>query len=397
MWLDRARPAVDLPPAGGASLLAADPAEFWTGRTEADWVGFTRAWADRAAAEPGAVAVGWVEYEGAFRFAAYGRPAIYDHASDGETWRFPGGVPAWWEEAIHFVTSRAATPGPPGSSPALRFRAELSAAEYCRRVRRAQEHIAAGDIYQVNLAHRLAAAWPAGADPFALYLRLREVSPAPEAAFLDFPGRTVLGASPELFLDLDGPRVRTRPIKGTRPRGEDPTGDAAEARALLASAKERAELLMITDLLRNDLGRICRFGEVHVPELLRLERHAQVFHLVSTVEGHLRPEITHPAALRACLPGGSITGAPKRRARELIAELEAPTPRGLYTGALGVFAAGGWSRFHVVIRTLVVEAGEAHFHVGAGIVADSVPEREHEETLHKAAGILRAAGGDVGL
>ncbi len=395
-WLDRARPPVDASPAGGSSLLAADPAEWWTGTTGDDWAAFTRAWERRAAAEPGAVAVGGVEYEGAFRFAIYGQPAFYEHGpgDDGEpgAWRFPAGAPPWWEAAARAAGATRTVEPPDGPSPALAFRGGWSQGEYCQRVRRAQAHIAAGDVYQVNLAHRLAAPWPAGADPFALYLRLRQVSPAPEAAFLDWLGRTVLCASPELFLDLEGPRIRTRPIKGTRPRGLDPDGDEAEARALLASAKERAELLMITDLLRNDLGRICRFGEVRVPELLRLERHAQVFHLVSTVEGRLRPEVTHPAALRACLPGGSITGAPKRRARQVIADLEAPTPRGLYTGALGVFAAAGWSRFNVVIRTLIVEAGEAHFHVGAGIVADSVPASEYEETLHKAAGILRAAG-----
>lgn len=419
VWLDRARPASDQPSGGGTSLLAAAPAETWRGYSEADWEAFSGAWARRSAAEPGAVAVGWVEYDGPFQFAVYRQPAFYEHSlqpdggkkEDRGTWRFPGGQPAWWEA----VANRAAatTREDMGDDddhdadltpPVLTFRAERTAAEFCRRVRRAQEHIAAGDVYQVNLAHRFAAPWPpptmrygmgtGPADPFALYLRLRRVSPAPEAAFLDFPGRTVLCASPELFLDLDGRRVRTRPIKGTCARGADPRTDAAAARELLASAKERAELLMITDLLRNDLGRLCDFGAVWVPELLRLERHAQVFHLVSTVEGRLRAGITHPAVLRACLPGGSITGAPKRRACEIIAELEAPTPRGLYTGALGYFSAVGHSRFNVVIRTLIIEGGEAHFHVGAGIVADSVPALEHAETLHKAAGILRACGGD---
>ena len=391
-WVDRARPALDLLPDGGASLLAAESEEFWTGETEGEWARFTRSWEKLAARRPGSVAVGWVEYGGAFRFGFYPHPAIYEHAADGPgTWRFPGGVPGWWDESVHHA-SRLGTRGASENSAGLTFHGELTGSEYCRLVRLAQEHIRAGDIYQVNLTHRCFAPWPPGADPFALYLRLREVSPAPEASFLDFPERTVLSASPELFLDLDGRQVRTRPIKGTRPRGTDPASDEAEAHALLASDKERAELLMITDLLRHDLGRICRFGAVRVPELLRLESHAQVFHLVSTVEGTLRPEVSHPEALRSCLPGGSITGAPKRRAREIIAELEAPTPRGLYTGALGVFSAEGWSRFSVVIRTLVVEKGEAHFHVGAGIVADSVPEREYEETLHKAAGILRAAG-----
>lgn len=400
-WLDRARPASDQLPSGGSSLLVADPAECWIGQSEAEWADFTRAWGDRAASEPGTVAVGWVEYGGTFRFAAYPQPAWFDHPSPGTNgepgaWRFPGGSPPWWAEAVRGIGRTPRETGGPGDGfPGLRFRGEVVQEEYCRWVRRALEHIAAGDIYQVNLAHRLVAPWPPGVDPFNLYLRLRQVSPAPEAAFLDFPGRTVLCASPELFLDLRGRRARTRPIKGTRPRGTDPAGDEAGAQALLASAKERAELLMITDLLRNDLGMICDYGQVRVSELLRLEAHAQVFHLVSTVEGTLRPGVTHPAALRACLPGGSITGAPKRRAREIIAELEAGTPRGLYTGVLGVFDASGRSRFNVVIRTLIVEGDEAHFHVGAGIVADSDPESEHAETLHKAAGILGASGGAI--
>jgi para-aminobenzoate synthetase component I len=159
---------------------------------------------------------------------------------------------------------------------------------------------------------------------------------------------------------------------------------------LLTSPKEIAELLMITDLERNDLGQVCEFGSVSVPELLKLERHEQVFHLVSTVEGRLRGDVGHVDALSACFPGGSITGAPKKRAREIIAELE-PSPRGLYTGAIGWLGFNGESQFSIAIRTVVVEQGEAHFHVGAGIVADSIPEAEWQETLDKAAGILLAA------
>jgi anthranilate/para-aminobenzoate synthase component I len=189
---------------------------------------------------------------------------------------------------------------------------------------------------------------------------------------------------------MSGSAIRTRPIKGTRPRRLDPTADEKSAYDLITSAKEIAELIMITDLERNDLGQVCEFGTVHVPELLKLERFAQVFHLVSTVEGRLRPNVDHPAALRACFPGGSITGAPKKRAREIIAELE-PEPRGLYTGALGWFGFNGESRFSIAIRTVIFEQGDAHFHVGAGIVADSVPEKEWQETLDKASGILRAA------
>ena len=165
--------------------------------------------------------------------------------------------------------------------------------------------------------------------------------------------------------------------------------DEKSAYDLITSAKEVAELVMITDLERNDLGQVCEYGSVVATELLKLERYAQVFHLVSTIEGTLRKEVDHLDAFRACFPGGSITGAPKKRAREIISELE-PCPRGLYTGAIGCFGFNGESRFNIAIRTLIAEAGELHFQVGAGIVADSVPEKEWEETLHKAAGILQA-------
>jgi anthranilate/para-aminobenzoate synthase component I len=261
-------------------------------------------------------------------------------------------------------------------------------------VRRAQEYIAAGDIYQVNLSHRIASPW--SGDPWAFYEALRHYSPAPNAAFLDLGDRAVLSASPESFLKMSGPAIRTRPIKGTRPRRADPLADERSAFDLLTSAKEVAELVMITDLERNDLGSVCEFGSVTVPELLKLERHEQVFHLVSTVEGRLRAGVDHAAAFRACFPGGSITGAPKKRAREIIAELE-PRPRGLYTGALGWFGFNGESQFSIPIRTVIIERDDsgpsagAHFHVGSGIVADSSPEAEWQETLDKAAGILLAA------
>jgi len=268
------------------------------------------------------------------------------------------------------------------------FQPRLSAAAFCRMVSQAQEYIAAGDVYQVNLCHRFTA--PSSTDPFSFHAALRDASPAPFAAYVDIGGRQVASASPECFLTMSGSAIRTRPIKGTRPRRLDPTADEKSAYDLITSAKEIAELIMITDLERSDLGQVCEFGTVHVPELLKLERFAQVFHLVSTVEGRLRPNVDHPAALRACFPGGSITGAPKKRAREIIAELE-PEPRGLYTGALGWFGFNGESRFSIAIRTVIFEQGDAHFHVGAGIVADSVPEKEWQETLDKASGILRAA------
>ncbi len=327
-------------------------------------------------------AIGVIGYDGQFQFGIYPEVMVYDHRH--ETWLESGGLSGELRERAR---SESGLTEP-------RFESGQSREAFCAGVRRAQEYIAAGDIYQVNLSHRFRA--PFGGDAagaFALYERLRDVSPAPFAAFLELgEGRRVLSSSPELFLEISGGAIRTRPIKGTRPRFRDAARDEKSAFDLLTSPKEIAELIMITDLERNDLGQICEFGSVRATDLLKLERHAQVFHLVSTVEGALRPGIDHIEALAACFPGGSITGAPKKRAREIIAELE-PEPRGLYTGAIGMFGFHGESRFNIAIRTAVIERGELHFHTGAGIVADSVPEAEYEETLHKAAGILRACGG----
>src|SRR5207253_2875514 len=196
-------------------------------------------------------------------------------------------------------------------------------------------------------------------------------------------------SSPELFLRLTGAQIQTRPIKGTRPRSSDPTRDAQLTYELQTSAKEMAELVMITDLLRNDLGKVCEFGSVQVPELVRLERYPQVQHLVSTVEGCLRPEGTHFAAFASCFPGGSVTGAPKFRAMEIIDELE-PITRGPYTGALGYLGFNRESQLSIIIRTAICKDQIAYFPVGAGIVADSIPAAEYEETLAKARGFFEA-------
>jgi para-aminobenzoate synthetase component 1 len=259
-------------------------------------------------------------------------------------------------------------------------------------VERARRYIRAGDLYQVNLAQRLAAPLPCGAWEF--YLRLSAVSPAPFSAFLDCGEFQLASSSPEMFLRLSGAHAQTRPIKGTRPRSADPTRDAQLTYELQTSAKEMAELVMITDLLRNDLGRVCEYGSVQVPELVRLERYPQVQHLVSTVEGRLRPDVTHFAAFAKCFPGGSITGAPKIRAMEIIDELE-PVTRGPYTGCLGYLGFNRESQLNILIRTAVCAGGRAYFHVGAGIVADSSPEAEYDETLAKAAGFVTALRRDA--
>ncbi|MBU6398700.1 MAG: aminodeoxychorismate synthase component I [Verrucomicrobia bacterium] len=272
---------------------------------------------------------------------------------------------------------------------APRISSNLTRAGFSARVERALDYIRAGDIYQVNLAQRLAA--PRTLDGWELFQRLSAVSPAPFAAFLDFGDWQLVSSSPELFLRLSGRHILTRPIKGTRPRDLDATRDAQLTYELQTSTKDMAELVMITDLLRNDLGRVCDYGSVQVPELVRLERYAQVQHLVSTVEGRLRPEVTHLAALAACFPGGSITGAPKIRAMEIIDALE-PATRGPYTGCLGYLGFNRESLLSIVIRSALCTGAATYFHVGAGIVADSVPAAEYEETLAKAAGFLGALG-----
>ena len=274
----------------------------------------------------------------------------------------------------------------------VRWESSLTRAEFLSAVETAQRYIRAGDIYQVNITQRLSAPWTA--DAWDLFRRLMDVSPAPCAAFVDCGEFQLASSSPELFLRLSGAHIQTRPIKGTRPRSPDATRDAQLAYELQTSAKEQAELVMITDLLRNDLGRVCEFGSVQVPDLLRLEKFAQVQHLVSTVEGRLRADVTHLAALASCFPGGSITGAPKFRAMEIIDELE-PVVRGPYCGALGYLGFNRESQLSIIIRTAICKEGVAYFPVGAGIVADSDPAAEYEETLAKARGFraaLEAAG-----
>ncbi len=257
---------------------------------------------------------------------------------------------------------------------------------YLDAVARVREYIVAGDIFQANLSQRFHA--PLREPAFELYRRLRRRNPASFAAYLGLGEVTVLSASPERFLRLDHDRqVETRPIKGTRPRGLVPMHDAALGRALAESEKDRAENVMIVDLLRNDLSRVCRPGTVRVPELFALEQHPTVHHLVSTVVGELEPEADAVDLVRAAFPGGSITGAPKVRAMEIIAELE-PTRRGVYCGSIGYLSATGAMDTSIVIRTFVAAGGELYFQAGGGIVADSDPELEYRETLDKAAGLI---------
>jgi para-aminobenzoate synthetase component I len=254
-------------------------------------------------------------------------------------------------------------------------------------VARVIEYIFAGDIFQANLSQRLEA--PLVGTPLELYRRLRSRNPAPFSAYLDFGELVVASASPERFLRVEDGHVEARPIKGTRPRGVGPEHDAALALALAESDKDRAENVMIVDLLRNDLSRVCEPGSVRVPELFALEHYATVHHLVSTVVGDLVPTQDAADLLRAAFPGGSITGAPKVRAMQVIAELE-PTRRGVYCGAIGYWSVTGALDTSIVIRTHLVLGDVVYFQAGGGIVADSEPEQEYRETFDKARGLIAA-------
>jgi para-aminobenzoate synthetase component 1 len=256
-------------------------------------------------------------------------------------------------------------------------------------VEAAREYIARGDIFQVNLSQRFDADLPL--PPYELYQRLRSINPAPFAAYLNLDDVTVVCASPERFLKADGGLVETRPMKGTRPRGGSPAQDEALARELLSSAKDRAENVMIVDLERNDLGRVCRYGTVRVRELWTLEKYATVFQLTSCVEGRLRPEKKRVDLLKACFPGGSITGAPKVRAMEIIDELE-PTRRSIYTGSIGYLGFGDTMDLNIVIRTILVKDGRAFLQVGGAVTYDSDPQAEYQETLDKARALFQALG-----
>lgn len=258
--------------------------------------------------------------------------------------------------------------------------------EYLKAVEAAREYIAAGDIFQVNLSQRFEADLPT--PPYELYQRLRQINPAPFASYLNFDEVTILSASPERFLKVNSDLVETCPMKGTRPRGSSVAEDEDLARELQNSIKDRAENVMIVDLERNDLGRVCRFGTVKVRELLTLEKYATVFQLTSTIEGKLSQGKNRIDLLKACFPGGSITGAPKVRAMEIIDELE-PTKRSIYTGSIGYFSFDGEMDLNIVIRTILVKDRKAYFQVGGGIIYDSDPEMEYQETLDKAKAIFQ--------
>ena len=259
--------------------------------------------------------------------------------------------------------------------------------EFERAVARAKEYISAGDIFQVVLSMRLQAR--VSLPPFSIYRALRMVNPSPYMFFLRMGGDTVLGSSPEMLVKVQGRDVEYRPIAGTRRRGETEEEDRALERELVADEKERAEHIMLVDLGRNDLGRVCRYGSVVVDDLMSIEKYSHVIHIVSNVRGELAPGKDQFDVLRACFPAGTLSGAPKIRAMEIIDELE-PTRRGPYGGVIGYFSFSGNMDTAITIRTIVINGDTAHIQVGAGIVADSVPANEHQETMNKAMALIRA-------
>ncbi len=426
VWLDSARSHPDF---GGRSVLAADPflvfraeEERWSVRGAERAEGGGNPWpvlarllarfiptdGGGAAGMRPPVAIGFFGYESGrwldrtpspkpplvatpeIWFGFYDAAIFFDHAA-GRAWIAADPARAaegslrragTLRERLDAAASPPLRDGPFGG----RIGAGMGREAHGRAVRRALKCIRRGDLYQVNLTRAFAGTLEAA--PADAYLWLRRVNPAPFAGYLDCGEAQVLSSSPERFLLLDGSFAQARPIKGTRPRVGDVAADRRASVELEASEKDRAELLMITDLLRNDLGRVAETGSVRVPRLVGVEEYETVFHLVSTVEARLRAGATHLDAVRAAFPGGSITGAPKLQAMELIAELE-PCGRGPYTGSMGWFGAGGRSDFNILIRTLVMREGTASFHVGGGIVADSDPESEYAETLAKAEGLLR--------
>jgi len=267
------------------------------------------------------------------------------------------------------------------------IQSNLSRTKYESAFKTVQRYLYTGDCYQVNLAQRFAA--PASGNSFAAYLDLRQLSPAPYAAFLNFPEVQILCASPEQFLQIQAGKVQTSPIKGTRARAiHDPVEDKKVAEALGQSAKDRAENLMIVDLLRNDLGKCCNYGSIQVPRLFKVTEFAQVHHLVSTITGQLAPGRDALALLQDCFPGGSVTGAPKQRAMQIIEEIE-PHRRGIYCGAIGYVGFDGNMDSNITIRTLVFANNEIRFWAGGGIIADSRTDEEYQETLDKTAAMLK--------
>lgn len=267
-----------------------------------------------------------------------------------------------------------------------KLRSNINRNEYIKAVEAVKDYIRSGDVYQANMTRRFDC--EITVSPQDIYAKLRELNPAPFASYIDFGAGHILSSSPERFIKITGKHIETRPIKGTFPRGKTNEEDIAFREALLSSEKDKSELLMIVDLERNDIGKVAEIGSVKVPELFVIETYPTVHHLVATVTGTLKESCHIVDAIKATFPGGSITGAPKIRAMEVLYELE-PTQRNIYTGSIGFIGLNGDMDLNIVIRTMVHKEGKVYFQVGGGIVWDSDPELEYEETLHKAKALMK--------
>jgi len=320
---------------------------------------------------------------------------VYDHES-GAGWIIAEQDAAGTLSLIASDMDRTEPLGTAGSSLLRADIVEEDPEHYLYVVERALEHIAAGDIYQANLSRGWSAHLNAGIRPVHLYQRLRRTNPGPFCGIAMFDDLAVVSSSPERLVAVRDGWIATRPIAGTRPRGVDTLSDEQLARELYAHPKERAEHVMLVDLERSDLGRVCEAGTVQVDEFMTIESYAHVHHIVSNIRGQLRTGVTPGQSLAAVFPGGTITGCPKVRCMEIIAALEA-TPRGAYTGSLGYLNRDGSMDFNILIRSLEVHGDRVTLRAGAGIVADSIPERELEESRAKARGVLRALSEEVAL
>ncbi|MBI3835111.1 MAG: aminodeoxychorismate synthase component I [Planctomycetes bacterium] len=340
------------------------------------------------------------------RMSLYDATAVYDHAekqwyATAIEWpsdsQFRGRSVQERLESIALILNKASQISPrdsektpnqnSGSRPILA--SALTKDQYLDRVRRIQELILDGEVYQVNLTQRWQVDLPMS--PLEIYQKLRNINPSPYGAFLQWPDAAIISSSPELFLDVREKHVVTRPIKGTRPRGGDFESDHRLRRELEASEKDRAELNMIVDVLRNDLGRVCEIGSVKVRSAGEIEEHPTVFHRVATIEGRLRGDCELVDLILAAFPGGSVTGAPKIRAMQVISELE-PTPRGVYCGAIGWIGLDGSMTLNLAIRTMIATRDKVYLHAGGGITIDSDPEDEYREMLTKLRAMAKAVG-----
>lgn len=326
-------------------------------------------------------------------FGVYDGIIIIDHLKD-EVYIAALGIKSPEEEIIQDIRNRIKSGEEKGitsqvtiKKKPINLKSNFKIEDYIKTVNKIKDYIKSGDVYQVNMTQRYEC--DLEITPFELYKKLRGINPAPFASYIDIGEVQIVSSSPERFIRIKNRIIETRPIKGTRPRGKTPEEDVKNREELLSSEKDKAELLMIVDLERNDLGRVSQTGTVKVTELFCLEEYATVYHLVSTVVGKLKDGYDVIDCIKATFPGGSITGAPKIRSMEIIDELE-PTQRNIYTGSIGYIGFNGNTDLNIVIRTIVCKNAKAYFQVGGGIVWDSDAELEYEETLHKAKALIRA-------